>query len=289
MLDYNGELFPDSHPVLSAKDIGFHYGLGLYETFYVKNRKVAFFEEHLKRFYLSTDYFQYKLAGDFSTQLLRRIQRLLDSEEVTDARLRLTFSQGATALLQPDPEKFSSVLSVQKIYSHSRSVRMMLASIRKPYPSIYPPHVKYTSNTYSIYSYMEAIRNGFDEGVLVTQNDLIAEGSFCNLFWVDVHGQLKTPAVSCSILDGVTRSKLLQAAENVGVTIEIGEYHRNDLDTCKELYISSSTRGILPVRQLDGRTFSEEYSLQVQKVSEAYLDLLHKSLEDWQINLTRPG
>lgn len=281
MIDYNGTLYPDDSPLLAAKDIGFYYGLGLYETFYVRDKKVAFFEDHMNRFFTSVNYFNYQLPENFSENLKNRIKQLLDHESTTDARLRLTFSQGNTPILQPDKEKTTSILSLQPISTYAKAIKLMVSEIRKPYPAIFPAHVKYTANIYSLYSYREAQRNQFDEGVLLTQNGLIAEGSFCNVFWLDRNGLIKTPSTSCSILDGVTRIKLLQAAQNAGITIERGEYLENELDLCEELYISSSTRGIIPVKILGERIFPEGFSENVQKIKQEYEKLLQESLNEW--------
>jgi branched-subunit amino acid aminotransferase/4-amino-4-deoxychorismate lyase len=278
MIDYNGQIFSDDDKILSAKDNGYFYGLGVYETLFVTRSQVAFYPEHIQRFKSCTGFFGIYLSDAFYSSLKDRMQKLIQIEDVKEGRLRLTFSTGTSTLLTPEPSRFTSTLSVQKIESKKESIDLYLSSYKKQYPSIFPSFVKYTANYPSLLSYQEANKNGFDEGLLLTQNNLIAEGSFCNFFWIDQQGHIKTPALSCSILDGVTRSKLLEAAKLIGLEICEGEYLSTELEVCTRAFISSSTRGLLPVKRVHHRTLDISLSEEIFQWTRKYEELLEKSL-----------
>ncbi len=281
MIDYNGQIYSDNDRTLSIKDNGFYYGFGVYETLYLTNFQIAFYQEHIQRFKNCLGFFGISLTEGFFDTLKDRMKKLIQMEGTKEGRLRLTFSTGTSTLLAPEPDKFTSTLSIQKIESKKESIDLYLSSHKKQYPSFFPPFVKYTSNYPSILSYQEAHKNGYDEGLLLTQNHLIAEGSFCNFFWIDPQGQIKTPALSCSILDGVTRSKLLEAANLIGLKVHEGEYLSTELDVCTRAFISSSTRGLLPVKRLHHRTLDISFVEKVNQWTSQYEELLQESLRQW--------
>ncbi len=57
MIDINGALYNETDLPLSPLDSSVYYGFSVYETFYVKNKKVAFFDEHMMRLKTSCNFF----------------------------------------------------------------------------------------------------------------------------------------------------------------------------------------------------------------------------------------
>lgn len=104
-------------------------------------------------------------------------------------------------------------------------------------------------------SYMEngiglrhAQRAGVDEGIFANTAGNLCEGSGTNVFAVH-EGRLITPPLSCGALDGVTRQLVLEWMPEIVVEdISMEEFLR-----CDEVFLTSTSRDIHPVRSIDGR------------------------------------
>ncbi|PIE20782.1 MAG: D-alanine aminotransferase [Neptuniibacter caesariensis] len=94
-----------------------------------------------------------------------------------------------------------------------------------------------------------------DKGVqeaLFSRDEKLTEGSACNLFLVK-RGVIYTPKRSSEILGGTTRELILELADRHGI-----QYQETDIDYerllgADEVWVSSSTRGVVPVIEVDGK------------------------------------
>jgi branched-chain amino acid aminotransferase len=104
------------------------------------------------------------------------------------------------------------------------------------------------TNAYLIGS--EARANGFDEGISINPNGMIAEASAANLFLVR-NDVLYTPPLAASILGGITRDSVLQLAADLGLTVVQEQLPRELLYICDELFLTGTAAEITPVRSVD--------------------------------------
>ncbi len=94
-----------------------------------------------------------------------------------------------------------------------------------------------------------AQRAGAEDALLVREG-LVLEGSSCNLFIVR-HGEIVTPPLSPHILGGTTRSLLLQLARQAAMPVSEADISVAELCSAEEVWLSSSSRGVLPVVKVD--------------------------------------
>lgn len=80
-------------------------------------------------------------------------------------------------------------------------------------------------------------------------------GSRSNLFWVS-DGQLRTPSLESSGVAGMTRSKLLELAAELGVAVRIGAGSWEELESSEEAFVCNSLIGIWPLRMLGRRSWA---------------------------------
>jgi D-alanine transaminase len=118
-----------------------------------------------------------------------------------------------------------------------------------------------------------------DEGVeeaLFSRDDKLTEGSACNLFLVK-RGVLFTPKRSSEILGGITRELILELADEHAI-----QYQEIDIDyermlAADEVWVSSSTRGIIPVVEVDGHPIGDGNKGPVwQKMFELFTEFQRK-------------
>jgi branched-chain amino acid aminotransferase len=97
---------------------------------------------------------------------------------------------------------------------------------------------------------MEAIENGYAEGIALDANGFVSEGSGENIFVVQ-DGHIITPPRACSILPGVTRSCVFALAEDLGHQVREELIPREYLYTADEMFFTGTAAEITPVRSVD--------------------------------------
>jgi branched-chain amino acid aminotransferase len=97
---------------------------------------------------------------------------------------------------------------------------------------------------------MEALLNGFSEGIALDDRGFVSEGSGENIFMVagDV---VLTPPLSSSILPGITRDSVIQICHDLGITIKERTIQRAALYVADELFFSGTAAEITPIRSVD--------------------------------------
>lgn len=97
---------------------------------------------------------------------------------------------------------------------------------------------------------MEAVENGYAEGICLDAYGNIAEGSGENVFVV-VNDELITPPAASSLLPGITRDTVITLAEELGVTVREQNIPRAMLYSCDEMFLTGTAVEITPVKSVD--------------------------------------
>lgn len=97
---------------------------------------------------------------------------------------------------------------------------------------------------------MEAILNGYVEGIALDVNGYVSEASGANIFIVR-HGKLLTPPLGNSVLPGITRDAVIRIAEDIGVSLVEQMIPREMLYLAEEVFFCGTASEITPVRSID--------------------------------------
>ena len=116
-----------------------------------------------------------------------------------------------------------------------------------------PPQAKMGGNYLnSIIATQEAKRNGFDEAILLDHNGNVSESPGENIFIVR-EGQLITPPLSSSALNGITRDTVIKIAKKFVVEVIETEIARSELTISDEIFLTGTAAEIIPVVAVDGK------------------------------------
>ena len=117
-----------------------------------------------------------------------------------------------------------------------------------------------------------AERDGFDSFLYSDIFDGILEGPYENLFVVTKAGSLMTPAHG--MLPGITRKVLLRLAKDSGLFKEVLEKQINisTLTDCREAFLSSTTKGAMPIYEINGVKFEAETDNLTHKLRELFIN-----------------
>ncbi len=135
--------------------------------------------------------------------------------------------------------------------SQEKGVEVCISSWSRIAPNTLPAMAKSSANYMnSQLIKMEAITNGYAEGIALDASGYVSEGSGENLFLVR-QGRLVTPPLSSSVLPGITRDSVMQIARDMGIEVQEAQLPREALYIADELFFSGTAVEITPIRSVD--------------------------------------
>jgi branched-chain amino acid aminotransferase len=169
--------------------------------------------------------------------------------------------------------------------SDSKGIRCMVSSWRRINSQSLPPQAKSTANyANGGLAKAEAVKNGYDEAIMLNTEGYVTEGSGENIFRVK-SGVLSTPPASAGVLRGVTRDTVLTLASEMHIPTEKVNITREELYTADELFFSGTATEVVPIREVDGRQIGDGANYPITaKIRKRYLEVVHGEVdghEDW--------
>lgn len=127
---------------------------------------------------------------------------------------------------------------------------------------------------------MEALANGYDEGIGLDVNGMVSEASGENIFLV-VNGKIITTPVGSSILSGITRDSIITLAEDMGIEVVEQLIPREMLYLADEVFFSGTAAEVTPVATIDKITVGPGKRGPVtEKLQTAFFDIALGKAED---------
>lgn len=246
----NSEFLPLKDAKISVMDRGFLFGDGVYEVIPVYNGHIFRVDEHLHRLENSLE--EIRLENPYSVeQWLAIFNTLLDKS--LDQSIYLQITRGTADKRdhafpeQVVPTVFVMCSEVKPFAGKVTGIKAItLDDIRWEFCNI-----KAITLLPNILLRQEALDEGCAEAILIKQG-YVTEGAASNVFAV-IDGVLMTPIKNSSILSGITRDVILELAEKNAIPMSEQVIAQEALIDASEIWVTSSTREIIPVVELDGR------------------------------------
>ncbi|HEU4401201.1 MAG TPA: branched-chain amino acid transaminase [Candidatus Polarisedimenticolia bacterium] len=132
-----------------------------------------------------------------------------------------------------------------------KGVDVMVSSWRREAPDTLPAMAKASANYMnSQLIKMEALVNGYAEGIALDPAGHVSEGSGENLFLVK-KGTLYTPPLTASVLPGITRASVMLLAQEMKIPVVESNLPREMLYIADELFFSGTAAEVTPIRSVD--------------------------------------
>jgi branched-chain amino acid aminotransferase len=154
-------------------------------------------------------------------------------------------------------------------------IRVKISSFIRPHVNATMVRSKTTANyANGLLAKREALKDGYDEAMLLDTEGYVAEGSGENVFMVR-RGIIKTPPLT-SILEGITRETIIQLAAELGIRIVEERFTRDELYIADEAFFSGTAAEITPIREVDNRMIGTGKPGPVTKqLQAAFFDIVH--------------
>ncbi|MDY6980466.1 MAG: D-amino acid aminotransferase, partial [Pseudomonadota bacterium] len=248
----NGNYLPLDEACVPVLDRGFIFGDGVYEVIPVYAGKPFRLDHHLQRLNDSLNgvYLSNPLDDETWTLIL---QQIIERNGGGDQSLYLQITRGVAkrdhgfpATAQPTVFVMSNPFKpVDSELLEEGVAAITLEDIRWQYC-----HIKSIALLPNILLRQQALDADAAEAILL-KGDKVTEGAASNVFIV-VDGILLTPPKGECLLPGITRDLVVELADRHNVPCEQRDISREELLRADEIWITSSTREILPVTRLDG-------------------------------------
>lgn len=271
----NGEYLPLSEAKVSVLDRGFLFGDGVYEVIPVYAGRLFRLEDHIVR--LNNSLSGIRLPLSYSVADWQAIfQPMLDSSK--DQYIYLQVTRGYAAKRdhgfpeQIVPTVFAMCSEIKPFAGRISGIKAVTLDDTRWQMC----NIKAITLLANILLRQEALDKDCAEALLV-KDGYVTEGAASNLFAV-IDGVLVTPAKNHEILPGITRDVILELAAANNVNYREDVISLEQLKAASEIWVTSSTREIVPVIELDGVVVGEGKPGRVWHTVDNLLQTYKKSL-----------
>ena len=281
----DGELVPWREAKVHVLTHTLHYGTGVFEGVraYHAEQGTAIFrlEDHTDRLFRSAHILGMDIP--YSKDELNEAQKTIVRDNKLDsAYLRPMCFYGSEGIgLRADNLKvhvmiagweWGAYLGAEAI---EKGIRIRTSSYTRHHVNITMCKAKANGNYMnSTMALQEALRDGYDEALLLDVDGFVAEGSGENIFIVR-NGVLFTPDLT-SALEGITRETIMTIAKEFGYEIREKRITRDEVYVADEAFFTGTAAEVTPIRELDGRKIgSGSRGPITKKLQSTYFDLVH--------------
>ncbi len=262
-----------------------HYGMGVFEGVraYHADQGTAIFrlQEHTDRLFRSAHIMNMPMP--FSKDEINAAQLAAVKENNLDsAYLRPMAFYGSEGMgLRADNLKTHVIVAAWEWGAYlgqealEKGIRIRTSSFTRHHVNVAMCKAKANGNYInSMLALSDALRDGYDEALLLDVDGFVAEGSGENFFMV-YNGVIYTPELT-SALDGITRATVIQLAEEEGYEVHEKRITRDEVYVADEAFFTGTAAEVTPIRELDGRIIGcGSRGPVTEKLQKKYFDVVH--------------
>ncbi|HYI23344.1 MAG TPA: branched-chain amino acid transaminase [Candidatus Limnocylindrales bacterium] len=293
---FEGDFVPLSEAKIPVMTHGFLYGTATFEGIR------AYWNEEQEQLYALKLLEHYRRMANSAKVLLMKPP--MSPEEMVDLTVELLRRNGfrQDAYIRPTMYKSTEAIGVrlhnleEKLLIFSvpfgeyiaidRGIRAQVVSWRRNSDQALPARAKIVGGyVNSAFSKSEAVLNGYDEAIVLTADGHVSEGSAENFFMVR-EGKLITPSITDDILEGITRTGLMQLArEEMGIETVVRTIDRSELYVADEAFLCGTGAQLSPVVEIDHRAIGNgEVGPITRRLTTLYFDTVRGRMpaySDW--------
>jgi len=251
----NGKWMDAGNFAIPATDRGVTHGLGVFETMLAVNGRIPFAALHFARFAAALERLGWPMPEGLTMEIL---ENLLEKNALAGcrARIRLAVTAGSGGLRDVAAgDDALCWISSGTITATADSLKLMISPWRRNERSPLAG-LKCASYAENLVALDHALRLGHDETLFLNTAGDLCEAAMANVFLIK-NDSLFTPGLDSGCLPGVARAVVLDLAGKAGVSCHETRLGKADLESADGIFLTSATRGPMPVSQLDSRIFPD--------------------------------
>ena len=226
-------------------------GYGIFDYLRVSNNKPLFIDAHLDRLFHSASVMRLSINST-KEEIKKCVATLIEKNNIPNSGIRLIIAGGDApdgyTITQPHLIIIQQPLDPPPTTLSSKGIQLVSYFYQRQLAE-----VKTTDYLMAIHLQPWMKSQGADD-ILYYNNESVCECPRSNIFMVTYDNIIVTPARN--MLKGITRKNIIQVAATQNWKLEQRDISLEEMKTAKEVFISSSTKRIIPVKGLDEQNFS---------------------------------
>ncbi|MBP1633521.1 MAG: dat 1 [Acidobacteria bacterium] len=263
----NGRITGEHDAVVPVLDHGFLFGEGVYEVMRTYRRRPFLYRRHMDRMRRSAAMID--LAVPFTDEyLLDEIRKTAErfyaeqgaAGDAMEMYVRVLLTRGVGAItydVRACPAQTVVIIVKPQVdpppEAYEQGVQVILVPVVRNHPGSINPLIKSNNLLNNALAWQHAKRQGGFEAIMRNYRGEISECSQSNLFVIK-DGAAATPPLEAGLLAGITRAFVFECGESAGVPVREATLHDEDLFGADEVFLTSTTREIVPIVQIGDRT-----------------------------------
>ena len=235
-------------------------GYGIFDFLRVAGDKPLFIDDHLDRFFHSAEKMRLTIPQT-RDDIKNIVKELIQKNELSYSGIRMIIAGGDApdgyTIEHPHLIIIQAPLAAPTVTLPETGIKLATYAYQRQIPD-----VKTTDYLMAVWLQPWMKQQGADD-ILYFYNDIISECPRSNFFLVTKDQTLVT--AQQNMLNGITRKNIIKVCEAHSIPFEIRDIQLNELKEAKEAFITSSTKRIIPVQQIDEITFKSDYASSVAK------------------------
>ena len=291
---FNGELIPYEDAKIHVMSHVVHYGSSVFEGIRCYNTKksgtaVFRLSEHMRRLVDSARIYRMNPDPYDQKALENAVLETIRNSELDSCYIRPVIMRGTGPLsvspLDNEVDIFIGVFQWGAYLgegSLENGIDVTVSSWNRMAPNTHPSLAKAGGNYLNASLVkMDALLNGYAEGIMLSVGGQLAEGSGENLFVVR-DNVLHTAPYTLSILPGITRDTVLRIAKDLGYKVAEAALPRESLYIADELFFTGTAAEITPIRSVDKYVVGSGRPGPVTKaLQKAFFEIIHEGVDPY--------
>ena len=293
---FDGEMTPWREAKVHVLTHSLHYGMGVFEGIraYRTERGTAIFRlpAHTERLFRSAHILGMRIPFDKET-IAAACQSAVTENSLPSAYIRPLCFFGSEGMgLRADNLKVHVIVAAWEWGAYlgaeniQRGIRIRTSSFTRHHVNITMCKAKAVGNYMnSILALQEAVRDGYDEALLLDNEGYVSEGSGENIFIVR-DGIIYTPDLT-SALEGITRDTIICFIDDLGLKLREKRITRDEVYIADEAFFTGTAAEVTPIREVDGRSIGNGRRGPItERLQSMYFDQVHGRREQYPEWLT---
>jgi branched-chain amino acid aminotransferase len=263
----NGKLVPYKNAKVHVLTHALHYSTAVFEGIRCYNTPkgpmIFRLPEHIDRLFKSAKMYSMKIPYS-KREISDAIIKTVKVNKLKECYIRPIAYYGHGVMgLTPTPNKIEVAVACwewnlgESSAGKVRGARCKVSSWLRIDSRSQPMQAKAASNyANAALARVEALRDGYDEAIMLNYHGKVSEGSAENIFIVN-KGEISTPPLDAGILNGITRDSVIKIAQSEGLVVNERNIDRDDLYVADEVFMTGTAAEVKSVTEIDNVTIGD--------------------------------
>ena len=267
-INFNGKFIPESKPVFATDNRAFRYGDAVFETIRIINGKPFNLSAHFERLKKGLQLLQFEKTPNFTFRFLaEEIQKTIDKNLIKQGgRLRLTVFRNTGGTYIPETNSKSFIIETSSLPNNNFRLNEtgLNVDICKKFilQDTFFFSIKTANALPFVLAGIEAKKQHLDNLILLNRHNRICEAISSNIFLYK-NNTLYTPSLDEGCVAGTMRKKIIEIAQNMGMTVFECTLVQGNLLQVDEIWLSNAINGIQWIGNIRNKTYGNFYAQKI--------------------------